>query len=139
MHKSSRMYDNSVLAGKLAPCIVRSSTYPLISHFINDNLTMMTYRGHDRGSEVSVSHDNRQLAAGESANFRNCDHAAEVLGLMNRALALLDANGAPADIGAYLDHALHRLRDWIESAASDAPSANRDSLKIAGNGIEGAA
>ena len=55
----------------------------------------------------------QQLAAGGSAVFRNGDGAAEALDLMARALALLDANEAPADAGAYLDHAMHRLREWI--------------------------
>lgn len=57
--------------------------------------------------------DSRQLAAGGSADFRSGDGAAEALDLMARALAMLDANGAPADAGAYLDHAMHRLRDWM--------------------------
>lgn len=57
-----------------------------------------------------------QLAAGGAADFRN-DGPAEALDLMTRALALLDANGAPADAGAYLDHAMHRLRDWIGAEA----------------------
>lgn len=60
-----------------------------------------------------MSSDSRQLAAGGSAPFPNGSGAAEALDLMARALALLDANGAPADAGAYLDHAMHRLRDWI--------------------------
>ncbi len=64
-----------------------------------------------------MSTNNRELAAGGSTDFRNGDSAAEALDLMARALALLDANGAPADAGAHLDHAMHRLRDWIGSAA----------------------
>ncbi len=67
----------------------------------------------DRCSEVAMRIDNRQLAAGGSADIRTGDGAVEALDLMARALALLDANGAPADAGAYLDHAMHRLRDWM--------------------------
>ena len=58
-----------------------------------------------------------QLAAGGAADSQN-DGAAEALDLMARALALLDANEAPADAGAYLDHAMHRLRDWIGDGTS---------------------
>lgn len=60
-----------------------------------------------------MSIDSRQLAAGGGPDVRTGDGATEALDLMARALALLDANGAPADAGAYLDHAMHRLRDWI--------------------------
>ena len=64
-----------------------------------------------------MSTHNPQLAAGGPADFRNGDGAAEALDLMARALALLDANDAPADAGAYLDHAMHRLRAWIGDEA----------------------
>ena len=60
-----------------------------------------------------MSPPNPQLAAGGTADFRSGAGAAEALDLMARALALLDANEAPADAGAYLDHAMHRLREWI--------------------------
>ena len=50
-----------------------------------------------------------QLAAGGNTEFGNGAGAAEALDLMAQALALLDANEAPADAGAYLDHAMHRL------------------------------
>lgn len=64
-----------------------------------------------------MTNDSRQLAAGGADQFPNGAAAAEALDLMARALALLDANEAPADAGAYLDHAMHRLRDWIGSEA----------------------
>lgn len=68
--------------------------------------------------------DNRQSAVGESGGLRTADGAAEALELMARALALLDAHHAPADAGAYLDHAMHRLRDWIgePTQMNDAPA-----------------
>jgi hypothetical protein len=40
---------------------------------------------------------------------------------MAQALVLLDANEAPVDAGAYLDHAMHRLRDWIAEEAPKGP------------------
>lgn len=83
----------------------------------NDNLVKIDYFAGDRCSEVAMSTDSRQLAAGGSADFRDGDCAAEALDLMARALALLDANEAPADAGAYLDHAMHRLRQWIGDGA----------------------
>jgi hypothetical protein len=58
----------------------------------------------------------RPLAAAGPDSLRNGDRAAEALDLMARALALLDAIEAPADAGAYLDHAMHRLRDWTGDA-----------------------
>ena len=60
-----------------------------------------------------MSSDSPQLAAGGLAHYPNGAGAAEALDLMARALALLDAHQAPADAGAYLDHAMHRLRDWM--------------------------
>ncbi|MES2902943.1 MAG: hypothetical protein V4696_02040 [Pseudomonadota bacterium] len=62
-----------------------------------------------------MSIDSRQFAAAGSDQFPSGNGAAEALDLMARALAILDANEAPADAGAYLDHAMHRLRDWIGS------------------------
>lgn len=61
-----------------------------------------------------MSSNSRQIAPGGPVAFQS-DPAAEALDLMARALALLDANEAPADAGAYLDHAMHRLREWIGS------------------------
>ena len=54
-----------------------------------------------------------QPAAGGAMNSSSGHGVAEALDLMARALALLDASEAPADAGAHLDHAMHRLRDWI--------------------------
>jgi len=39
---------------------------------------------------------------------------------MDRTLGLLDACGAPAEIGAYLDMAMCRLKDHLQAAESDA-------------------
>lgn len=64
-----------------------------------------------------MSIDSRQFAAGGFAQLPSGDGAAEALDLMARALAILDAHEAPADAGAYLDHAMHRLREWIGSKA----------------------
>ena len=62
-----------------------------------------------------MSSESPQLAAGGLAHYPHGAGAAEALDLMARALALLDAHQAPADAGAYLDHAMHRLRDWMGS------------------------
>ena len=42
------------------------------------------------------------------------DLADAALQLMVEALGLIDANDGPADAGCYLDHAIHRLREWID-------------------------
>lgn len=64
-----------------------------------------------------MSTDSRHLAAEASSRIASGDGAPEALDLMARALAILDANEVPADAGAYLDHAMHRLRDWMGSEA----------------------
>ena len=46
------------------------------------------------------------------------DGADAALELMVEALGLIDANDGPADAGCYLDHAIHRLRTWIEQRGS---------------------
>lgn len=58
-----------------------------------------------------------QPAAGGPADFPGGHGAAEALDLMAQALALLDASEAPDDAGAHLDHAMHRLRQWIGDEA----------------------
>ena len=40
---------------------------------------------------------------------------AEALGLMRRALNLLDQAEAPDEIGARLDDAINQLQDWLDS------------------------
>jgi hypothetical protein len=67
--------------------------------------------------------DSRRSAAGGFAEYRNGDGAAEALDLMARALALLDAHEAPADAGAYLDLAMHRLRDWAGTSGTQTSAA----------------
>jgi hypothetical protein len=37
----------------------------------------------------------------------------KALALMEQALAIIDAHGGPADAGAHLDLAIHRLREWL--------------------------
>lgn len=54
-----------------------------------------------------------KLAEEELADAAPSDCALKALELMGRALALLDACQAPADAGAYLDHAMHRISEWI--------------------------
>lgn len=58
-----------------------------------------------------------KLARSEPFDHGHSDDALEALELMGRALALLDSSQAPADAGAYLDHAMHRLREWIEGGS----------------------
>lgn len=40
---------------------------------------------------------------------------AEALALMERALHLIDEHNGPVDVGANLDLAIHRFREWIET------------------------
>jgi len=40
------------------------------------------------------------------------DGTGEALALMERALSLLDEAEGPADVGAHLDLAINRLKDW---------------------------
>ena len=47
-----------------------------------------------------------------SAETRAHAAATEALNLMTRVLAILDASEAPADAGAHVDHAMHRVRQW---------------------------
>ena len=56
--------------------------------------------------------NSRQHAAGGLADVGGNDGAIEALNHMVRALELLDAHSVPADIGAHLDLAIHRLRQW---------------------------
>lgn len=58
-----------------------------------------------------------KLVEGEPLDLGHSEGAVDALDLMGQALALLDACQAPADAGAYLDHAMHRLREWIESGS----------------------
>lgn len=56
----------------------------------------------------------RDRAAENAA--REDDKASNALRLMEQALALIDANHGPDDAGAILDHAIQRLRAYIEIA-----------------------
>ena len=44
--------------------------------------------------------------------------ARQALTLMEQALLLIDADEGPQDAGAYLDNAIHRLRDWINKGTA---------------------
>jgi hypothetical protein len=67
--------------------------------------------------EVIVTLENRQLAPDMCSGMQDGIGARKALDLLTGALTLIDAVGAPADIGAHLDLAMHRLRDWIETSA----------------------
>jgi hypothetical protein len=41
----------------------------------------------------------------------------EAVALMERALHVIDANNGPADVGAHLDLAIERLKEWIAAKA----------------------
>ena len=41
------------------------------------------------------------------------DPSTEALLLMEKAIAVLDVTDAPSEVGAHLDIAIHRLRNWI--------------------------
>lgn len=49
--------------------------------------------------------------AAETARGNSKDPAGEALGLMEKALRIIDANDGPHDVGAHLDLAIHRLRE----------------------------
>ena len=48
-------------------------------------------------------------------NIARDDKASNALRLMEQALALIDANDGPDDAGAILDHAIQRLRTYVET------------------------
>lgn len=58
-----------------------------------------------------MSHPSRDPAANES--IPKTDPANEALDLLVEALELIDSIEGPGDVGAHLDLAIHRLRDWI--------------------------
>ena len=62
-----------------------------------------------------MSMTGRDRATGSDASNSN-NIADEALSLMEQAIALLDAHGAPPDVGAHLDLAIHRLKNWIADA-----------------------
>jgi hypothetical protein len=59
-----------------------------------------------------MSNSSRDPAA--EKGFANGDRPKKALKLMGEALDLIDANGGPHDVGAYLDQAMCRLKEWIE-------------------------
>ena len=54
-------------------------------------------------------------------HFPKDDKTRRALGLMAKALDLIDANDGPHDVGAYLDQAICRLRDHIDKRGSSEP------------------
>ena len=61
-----------------------------------------------------MTNPRRDPATEDQESVHREARASEAIELMGRALHLLDANGGPDDAGAYLDQAIHRLRDWID-------------------------
>ena len=61
-----------------------------------------------------MAKSSRDPAAKDQQSVGEMARAKESLELMDRALQLLDAIYGPDDAGAYLDQAIHRLRDWID-------------------------
>ena len=64
-----------------------------------------------------MSKSGRGSATGKDES-RLQEGAGEALALMERALGLLDATECPADVGAHLDLAIHRLKDWLAEVSS---------------------
>lgn len=62
-----------------------------------------------------MSISGRDAATGNRESIPQ-DGANEALVLMERALGLLDRGEVPDDIGAHLDLAIHRLKDWLAGA-----------------------
>jgi len=61
-----------------------------------------------------------RIPAAEQLNAKSGEGKAEqALALMLRALALIDENMGPLDVGAHLDLAINRLRDAIGKAEQD--------------------
>jgi hypothetical protein len=67
-----------------------------------------------------MSSGSRIPAAKNSSTKSKEERASEALKLMLQALALLDRNEGPADVGAHLDLAIHRLQESIEKGEHEA-------------------
>lgn len=63
----------------------------------------------------------RDLPFADPESLECIDVLATAMQLMKSALSLLDSAGAPADIGAILDHSIQRLHDHIYAANDDTP------------------
>lgn len=88
----------------------RNETMPVNRHRIDGGINVV--RSTARGVNVS---NNGPLAAPGSASSGNSEGlATAALGHMEQALELLDRLEGPDDVGAHLDLAIHRLRDWID-------------------------
>lgn len=59
-----------------------------------------------------MSKSGRGFATGKSAPASG--KCAEALELMQKALLLIDRHDGPHDVGAHLDLAIARLKEWIE-------------------------
>lgn len=66
-----------------------------------------------------------------SSTFPQPDKITAALGLMVTSLQLLDEAEAPADVGAHLDLAIHRLRALIAERVHSAHSVQADSNSTA--------
>ena len=62
-----------------------------------------------------MSRASRDSASGIPDPIPSRDNVTEALSLMIEALELIDANQGPDDVGAHLDLAIHRLKEWIVS------------------------
>lgn len=65
-----------------------------------------------------MSNTDRDPATDETNAGSNGGRARAALDLMKQALQLIDDNEGPGDAGAYLDQAIHRLEDWIDTGSS---------------------
>lgn len=59
-----------------------------------------------------MSKSGRDFATGKNAPAP--EKCAEALDLMEKALLLIDHHDGPHDVGAHLDLAVSRLKEWIE-------------------------
>ena len=65
----------------------------------------------------------RDVSSGETVAVECPDVLTTVLSMMKSILLLLDSTAAPADVGAFLDHAVQRLHDHLHAANDDDPAA----------------
>ena len=54
--------------------------------------------------------------ATENKSFVSNARAAEAIELMQQALQMIDTLPGADDVGAHLDLAIHRLREWVEKS-----------------------
>jgi hypothetical protein len=68
-----------------------------------------------------VTHGTPGSTGSDNSHQERVQKWTEALDHVRRALRLLDENGAPADIGAHLDLARHRLTEAIQGSDEDSP------------------